>query len=188
MNTDTDSLPMNLKMRLSKKLKQDRVQIEEMTSAEMANLSDSVKKIAENTCYTVLRNLNLSKDKISKHIELTHNQHVESLSKARSQIKRACIIPYVSAFVLCLALCFGAWGFIEYLSDKIQNELIMIQNLNEQIEAKQQTLDSISKKAWGVDFKEDQNGKWIILPPGMSVESYMSEGERQALRLVPRSR
>lgn len=52
------------------------------------------------------------------------------------------------------------------------------------IQAEEATLAELRSKTWGLRLHEDEKGRFIVLPEGMTSQAHWSVGKRSAIRLV----
>ena len=59
-----------------------------------------------------------------------------------------------------------------------------IADLKTAIQTEEATLAALSSKTWGVSLHEDEKGRFIVLPKGVTIETNWTVGKRAAIRLV----
>jgi hypothetical protein len=65
---------------------------------------------------------------------------------------------------------------MRYLAGQVQGNLELLQRQG-------RALEQLQSQTWGVEFQEDQTGRYLILPPGMKPETGWKFGNRQAVKL-----
>ena len=83
--------------------------------------------------------------------------------------------------------CFGAliaggiYAGLNVYGSKLREEH---EKLKTAIQDQEATLAKIQEKTWGLSLHEDKNGRFIVLPEGMTSEATWTVGKRTAIRLV----
>lgn len=172
-----------IRLQLAQRLEEDRKDIEEMLCDEMKYLAEELKKNTDGILDSVVADVGSCHKELSKYMAHFISEYECALKKVRSYMKLAIIGCIVLWVCLCLSLSAGAWGLTKYWAGRIWDDMTHMQQLDAQIAARQQALDNLTQRAWGLELRTDNQGRWILLPAGIEVEGRW-EGQRVALRLV----
>jgi exonuclease VII large subunit len=118
-------------------------------------------------------------------LEALQQQLMQDLEQVR-RMSRLSAQAWLRRLLISLALVpaigLGCWGLIESLSWKVRDQVSRLTELNQQIATQQQTLAQIEAKTWGVVFRNDSSGRFLVLPDG--VEGNISTfGSKRAVQL-----
>lgn len=75
----------------------------------------------------------------------------------------------------------------DYLSSRLgvlHWQISQLTDNQQQIAMQQQTLQNMEKRTFGINLQEDQNGKFVVLSPGISLQSGWTAGKNQAYRIT----
>ena len=122
------------------------------------------------------------------------NQQTKPLSEALAALKedsqvlaamtaRSWFKPVAISLAILLAISLPVWGLTQYLASQVQSNLQTIQQQEKAIKEQRATLDQIRAQTWGIQFQEDKNGRFLILPPGAVPEAGWKFGNRQAVKV-----
>ena len=101
----------------------------------------------------------------------------QAVQKIRSE--RLSTAVYVFCFGALIAG--GIYAGLNVYGSKLREEH---EKLKTAIQDQEATLAKIQEKTWGLSLHEDNNGRFIVLPEGMTSEATWTVGERTAIRLV----
>lgn len=69
---------------------------------------------------------------------------------------------------LFLGVSLGSWGLMQFLASRIQGQIETSTALAVEIETQQQTLKQMEAKTWGIEFKQDYQGRFLVFPLAFS--------------------
>jgi hypothetical protein len=87
------------------------------------------------------------------------------------------------SLALLLGVALGGWGMLAMLQSRataLQNE---IQDLREDKAALEATVAKLSDRTWGLKLLENQEGRFIVLPPKTTPKTGWTVGKQQAVKL-----
>ena len=158
-------------------------------SSEQANDTEQLLKNEFDRLGTcVSEALSLSGQKISEDIAarnrelseaLRHHSNgmTEAMQSHRESIMRLATRRWLSVLMTSLLLAGTCGGVLWLLSWKIASNL-------EDIAAQNATLEKLNAKTWGVEFREDSSGRYLILPKGTEADTNWTVEKRRAVKLV----
>lgn len=179
---------------LKQKQDADRQQIEALTRSELDALAANLKKQSaaalSGTLDAIESDLNQRLAGIKKQIEAQTKPLSASLASVKAEAEtlqaltfRGWLKPLALSLSLLLGIFGGSWALMQWLSYSITSQLETRAALAQQIEQQQQALAKIEARTWGVEFNQDSNGRFLILPPGVEPSTGWKVGNRQAVRL-----
>lgn len=179
---------------LKQKQDEDRQQIEALIRSELEQLAATLKQqssaVLSSTLDGIEKELSQRLSIIKKQIEAQTKPLSASLASVKAEAEtlqvltfRAWLKPLALALSLSLGIFAGSWALTAWLSSSIQGQLETRANLAQQIEVQERTLAKIEARTWGVEFNQDANGRFLILPPGVEPSTGWKIGNRQAVRL-----
>jgi len=179
---------------LAEKQAQDRNTIEALTRNELNALAKTLKQqssaVLSSTLSDIESELNQRLNGIKKQIEQQTKPLASILASVKKEAEtlqaltfRGWLKPLALSLSLLLGICAGSWALILWLSSSIQEQLETRAALAQQIEMQQNTMAKVKAKTWGVEFHQDTNGRFLILPTGVLPSTGWNIGKRQAVRL-----
>ena len=179
---------------LKQKQDEDRQQIEALTRSELDALAANLKKQSaaalSGTLDAIESDLNQRLAGIKKQIEAQTKPLSASLASVKAEAEtlqaltfRGWLKPLALSLSLLLGIFIGSLALMQWLSYSITSQLETRAELAQQIRAQEQTLAKIEARTWGVEFNQDSNGRFLILPPGVEPSTGWKVGNRQAVRL-----
>lgn len=179
---------------LKQKQDEDRQQIEALTRSELDALAANLKKQSaaalSGTLDAIESDLNQRLAGIKKQIEAQTKPLSASLASVKAEAEtlqaltfRGWLKPLALSLSLLLGIFAGSWALMQWLSYSITSQLETRAELAQQIKVQEQTLAKIEARTWGVEFNQDSNGRFLILPPGVEPSTGWKVGNRQAVRL-----
>lgn len=179
---------------LKQKQDEDRQQIEALTRSELDALAANLKKQSaaalSGTLDAIESDLNQRLAGIKKQIEAQTKPLSASLASVKAEAEtlqaltfRGWLKPLALSLSLLLGIFAGSWALMQWLSYSITSQLETRAELAQQIKVQEQTLAKIEARTWGVEFNQDSNGRFLILPSGVEPSTGWEIGKRQAVRL-----
>lgn len=184
------STPQALSERLRQKLETDRQAVESLTQQELEKLASDLRK----ACASALSSTEAAIDKTTRDALSRLGARSDMLSATLSEIERQAkttttiaiqnwIKLLVTGLSLFLGVSLGSWGVMQFLASRIQGQIETKAALALEIEYQQRTLEQIEAKTWGVEFKQDKDGRFLVLPLGVDPSTGWTVGKRQAVKL-----
>jgi len=173
---NTGNSLVSLAERIRTKTEQDRQELEALTRQQFNALSESLRQSST----AVLRTTEVAiQDKFGK-LEESIASRCQTLSWTFGR-------KWLQALLLSLALLMGAalggWGVVTLLTHKV----MALQDKVQSLEASKAELESIAgqleKRTWGLRLLENQDGRFIILPPKTSAKTGWTVGKQQAVKV-----
>lgn len=184
------STPQALSERLRQKLETDRRAVESLTRQELEKLASDLRK----ACVSALSSTEAAIDKTTRDALSRLGARSDMLSATLSEIERRAkatttltvqnwIKPLATGLSLFLGVSLGSWGLMQFLASRIQGQIETSEALAAEIETQQRTLKQIEAKTWGVEFKQDDQGRFLVFPSGVQPSTGWTVGKRQAVKL-----
>ena len=184
------SSPQTLSERLRQKLEADRQAVENLTRQELEKLASDLRK----ACASALSSTEAAIDKTTRDALSTLRMRSDMLSATLSEIEqrtkatttlttRNWIKLLVISLSLFLGVSLGSWGLMQFLASRIQGQIETKAALALEIEYQQRTLEQIEAKTWGIELKQDKEGRFLVLPLGVNPSTGWTVGKRQAVKL-----
>lgn len=146
-----------------KKLKERAESTEKM-------LNDEFRKLGESVSEAVTSNETKIRDAIALFTASTEKsleKHREGVKEAMMQHRKDVLKLAGNTGMMLLGIVFllftASGGTLWYLGGRIQTNL-------EEIRKQEETLQKLNAKTWGVEFVQDGNRKFLVLPYGKSAE------------------
>jgi hypothetical protein len=168
----------SLAERLKEKAEQERIETEKVFSEQLNTLSSNLQESSTNALHTMSDAM--AQEITNAAAELNHHYKFLSLAFARKWIAST-----VLGIFLCLGMLLGGWSWVELLIWKAENARIELAQLRTDYQEQRETLEMLKAEAWGVTMRESENGRFLILPPGMIPDpaQFWNVGNRKAIRL-----
>ena len=145
------STPGNLSERLRKRREEDekriraeRRQLESLIRSELGKLGAS----ASSAAAAELRSIESALER--------------GTGRIRTLLLRSWVRTLAIAISLLLGISIGSWGLARWTSFRVRT----LVELEAQIEEREQALELLEEKTWGLDLHEGGNGKYVVLPEG----------------------
>jgi hypothetical protein len=183
------STPQALSERLRQKLETDRQAVESLTQQELEKLASDLRK----ACASALSSTEAAIDKTTRDALSRLGARSDMLSATLSEIERQAkttttlaiqnwIKLLVTGLSLFLGVSLASWGLMQFLTSRIQGQIETSAALAAEIETQQQTLKQIEAKTWGIEFKQDDQGRFLVFPAGVQPSTGWTVGKRQAVK------
>lgn len=175
MPNDGNSLA-SLTERMRTKATQDRETIEALTRQQFDVLSESLRQSSTAALSTTEAAI---QDALGR-LEASVASRCQTLSWT---FGRRWLQALLLSLALLVGVASGGWGLLNMLQSKataLQNE---IQDLRADKAALETTVTQLSERTWGLKLLENQEGRFIILPPKTTPKTGWTVGKQQALKL-----
>lgn len=171
-STPSISTVSDLSKTLQVKMQQQRSEIEQILTSELQGLSESLRAGAR-------RELDITAVAIRVQAQQLGAEISEHLGQIRQQEqRRGWKTVAILAGILAL-ICASVWATVQYQA------WILDRNLAEkraEIQAATETLARAT--AWGMTLAESEQGRFIIMPPGLDLEPGYQSGKNRAAKIV----
>jgi exonuclease VII large subunit len=145
---------------------------ESLTSSLTTSLSQSQSEIQR-------LNKELKASLIQQQQALSEQSKANFKTAARSWTKSALI-----GLSLFIGISAGSWGLMQWLTHEVTARVDALSYVKAQISQQELTLAELLNKSQGVTLNQNENGTFLLLPPGMTVETGWKVGSREAAKLV----
>jgi Fe2+ transport system protein B len=183
-----------LQQKLAEKMAQDRQQVEALTQSALNTHAEHLTQqssAALNTTLNAIENhLNQRLTQIQHEIEQQTQPLSQTLNQLQQQAQslnhltvRSWLKPLLIGLSLLLGIFAGSWGLTAYFSHQITQQIQQQAQLTQQIDAQQHTLNQIQAKTWGIRYLQNDQGRYLILPPGTTASTGWMVGTQQAIKL-----
>ncbi|MHB8978787.1 MAG: hypothetical protein ACYDAI_19260 [Trichloromonadaceae bacterium] len=158
----------DLSKTLQVKMQQQRSEIEQILNSELQGLSESLRAGARRELDITAVAIRLQAQQIGAEI----SGHLAQIQKQDQ--RRGWKTAGILAGILGL-ICASVWATTLYQSHLIESNLA----------EKQATLKTLeTAKSWGLELMESNQGRFIVLPPGLTLEGGYSVGQSAAVKIV----
>ncbi|MGE4536366.1 MAG: hypothetical protein AB7D37_04745 [Desulfovibrio sp.] len=166
----------SLAERMRTKTEQDRQELEALTRQHFTALSESLRQSSTAALRTTEAAI---QDKLG-----TLEENIASRCQTLSWTFGW---KWLQALLLSMALLMGAalggWGVVTLLTHKIMALQDEVQSLSASKAELESTAGQLEKRTWGLRLLENQEGRFIILPPKTSAKTGWTVGKQQAVKV-----
>ncbi|EHJ48327.1 hypothetical protein DFW101_2322 [Solidesulfovibrio carbinoliphilus subsp. oakridgensis] len=166
----------SLAERMRAKTEQDRQELEALTRQQFNALSESLRQSSTAALRTTEAAI---QEKLGK-LEESIASRCQTLSWAFGK-------RWLQALLLSMALlmgtALGGWGVVTLITNRVLALQGEIQSLNASKAELENTVGQLEKRTWGLKLLENQDGRFIILPPKTSAHTGWTVGKQQAVKL-----
>ena len=155
----------DLTSRLKQRLEAERSEIEATAARELKVLDESLLGVAESALRTI------------------ESDTTAATGRMSALLLHAWVQPLVMGLVFSRGICGGSWAAIHLLWTAIKWKVQTLAALTADIEQARQTLTEIEETAWGLDLREIDGERFVVLPAGTPDRPFWTAGGRPALNL-----
>ena len=158
------------------KAEQDRQELEALTREQFDALSESLRRSSTAALSTTEAAI---QDALGR-LEVSIASRCQTLSWA---FGRRWLQALLLSLALLVGVASGGWGLLTMLKSKataLQNE---IQDLRDDKAALEATVTQLNERTWGLKLLENQEGRFIVLPPKTTPKTGWTVGKQQAVKL-----
>ena len=166
----------SLAERMRAKTEQDRQEFEALTRQQFDALSKSLRQSSA----AALRTTEAAIQEKLGTLEESIASRCQTLSWT---FGRKWLQVLLLGMALLMGAALGGWGVVSLLTNRVvvlQNE---IQSLHASKAELENTAGQLEKRTWGLKLLENQDGRFIILPPKTSAHTGWTVGKQQAVKL-----
>ena len=151
--------------RLQRRLETERAEIEATAARELKVLGESLRAVASNALRTI------------------EADTAAATGRMRGMLLRAWLLPLVVGLSLSVGICVGSWAAMRLLWTTIEWKVETLAALTVDIELARQTLTEIEETTWGLELREIDGERFVVLPAGTPDRPFWTVGGRPALKL-----
>ena len=166
----------SLAERMRAKTEQDRQELEALTRQQFDALSKSLRQSSTAALRTTEAAIQEKLGKLEENV--ASRCHTLSWTFGKK---------WLQALILSMALltgtALGGWGVVTLFTRRIMALQGEIQSLHASKAELESTVGQLEKRTWGLKLLENQDGRFIILPPKSSAQTGWTVGKQQAVKL-----
>ncbi|WP_243359606.1 hypothetical protein [Fundidesulfovibrio terrae] len=166
----------SLAERMRSKAEQDRQELEVLTRQRFDALSESLRQ--SSTAALSITEAAIQ-DALGR-LEASIASRCQTLSWAFS---RRWLQALLLGLALLMGIALGGWGLLAMLQSKAAALQGEIQDLRADKAALEATVAKLSDRTWGLKLLENQEGRFIVLPPNTTPKTGWTVGKQQAVKL-----
>ncbi|MCW1877842.1 MbeB family mobilization protein [Erwinia sp. INIA-01] len=153
--------------------------LEQQSKAQQKHTETMLKTVFSEHERSVRAELNASSKRISDAISAHEQGMHEAMQSNRLNVLRMVGRTWFSIAMVSVLLIATSGSVLWWQGQKI---VANMQTLSQQ----ETSLAQLNAKTWGVSFRSDGNGKFLVLPAGMKVDTNwtVQNGKRNAVKLV----
>ena len=166
----------NLTERLKSKTEENRQTAEKQIEAEFESLSLNVSASMKNALATIEnaihRETTTMRERVTSQIKLLNNGFIKHW-----------LVCGLLGLGLFLGMFIGALGMTKLAQHYLYSLRVELSDLKHQIATEKTTLRQIHSQTWGLELVEVKEGRFIILPPNMTLKPGWTYAKRPAIKL-----
>ena len=155
----------DLTSRLQRRLETERAEIEATAARELKVLGESLRGVASSALRTI------------------EADTAAATGRMRGMLLRAWLWPLVAGLSLSVGICGGSWAAMHWLWTAIEWKVETLAALTVDIEQARETLAEIEETTWGLELREIDGARFVVLPAGTLNNPPWTVGGRPALKL-----
>ena len=155
----------DLTERLRQKLETERLEIEKTATRELRRLGKSLNGAA------------------SYALRSIEDDMAASTGRMRVLLMRAWLRPLAVGLSLFLGISGGSWATMHWLSASIESRIETVAILNVRIKQARETLAQMEQTTWGVELREIEGARFVVLPAAALDNPPWRVGGRPAVML-----
>ena len=155
----------DLTFRLQRRLENERAEIEATAARELKVLGESLSAVAESALRTI------------------EADTAAATGRMRGMLLRAWVRPLVIGLSLSVGICGGSWAAMRLLWTAIAWKVETLAALTVDIKQARETLTEIEETTWGLELREIDGERFVVLPAGTLNSPPWTVGGRPALKL-----
>lgn len=172
--------------RMKAQAEADRAALREIAEAGAAAGQEIVDEQVKRLERGAARSVDAGLRTIERDIEARVERSVQGVQAA---IWRIWLRPLLTGGLISLGLFAGTLGWSRWLTADIGSKLDEQARLTLRIGEQRQTLERIEAATWGMEYIEDDGGRFLVAPPGVTFDNNWTFGrgtarERRGVRLV----
>ena len=170
----------SLSEKLKAKTELDRLEIETMIKSELEKLAISLKTQSEDVLSTTLVDIQKQIDSKTEPLVKMLSEIQTEASKLNALTTKAWLRPALISVAILASISIACWGLSAYISMIIESQINQKVELSNQIAVLEATVSKLEAKTMGVTIIESKDGKFLVLPEGMTATTGWTIGKQQA--------
>lgn len=158
------------------KAEQDRQELEALTRQQFDALSENLRQSSTDALSTTEAAI---QDALGR-LEASIASGCQTLSLA---FGRKWLQALLLGLALLMGVASGGWGLLNMLQSKATALQSEIQDLREDKAGLEATVAHLNDRTWGLKLLENQDGRFIVLPPKTTPKTGWTMGKQQAVKL-----
>ena len=159
------SIPSELTSRLRRRLEADHRQIEETAASELRRLGESLSAVVGDALCTI------------------EADTASAVGRLTALLRRAWLRPLLVGLSLSLGTVGGSWAGTHWLWTTIEQQVEALAVLRVDIEEARATLTRIEDATWGLELREIDGERFVVLPAGAMDSRLWTVGGQPAVKL-----
>ena len=155
----------DLTARFQRRLENERAEIEATAARQLKVLGESLRGVAESALRT------------------TEADTAAWIERVRAMFLRTWLWPLLFGLMLSAGICGGSWAGTRWLWTTIEQQIEALTVLRVDIEEARVTLARIEDTTWGLELREFEGERFVVLPAGALSNPPWTVGGRPALKL-----
>ena len=151
--------------RFQRRLENERVEIETTAARELKVLGENLRGVAQSALNTIEADTAAWSERV------------------RGMFLRTWLWPLMFGLTLSAGICGGSWAGTRWLWTTIEQQIEALAVLRVDIEEARTTLARIEDTTWGLELKEIEGERFVVLPAGALSNPPWTVGGRPALKL-----
>lgn len=158
------------------KTEQDRQELEALTRHQFDALSKSLRQSSAAA-------LNTTEAAIQEKLGTLEESIVSRCQTLSWTFGRKWLQALLLSMALLAGAALGGWGVMAMLTHRLTALQDEIQSLNANKADLENTVGQLEKRTWGLKLLENQDGRFIVLPPKTSAHTGWTVGKQQAVKV-----
>lgn len=150
---------------------------EQLLKHEFDRLGKCVSEALSLSGQTISNDIAARNRELSEALRHHSNGMTGAMQSHRESVMRLATRRWLSVLMTSLLLAGTCGGVLWLLSWKIASNL-------DEIAMQNATLEKLNAKTWGVAFREDSSGRYLVLPKGTEADTNWTIEKRRAVKLV----
>ena len=151
--------------RFQRRLVNERAEIETTAARELKVLGENLRGVAQSALNTIEADTAAWSERV------------------RGMFLRTWLWPLMFGLTLSAGICGGSWAGTRWLWTTIEQQIEALAVLRVDIEEARTTLARIEDTTWGLELKEIEGERFVVLPAGALSNPPWTVGGRPALKL-----
>ena len=156
---------IDLTSRLQRRLETERAEIEATAARELKVLGESLRGVGGSALRTI------------------EADTAAATGRMGALLLRAWVRPLLVGLSLSRGICGGSWAAMRLLWTAIEWKVETLAALTADIEEARETLTKIEETTWGLELREIDGERFVVLPAGTPDRPFWTVGGRPALKL-----
>ena len=155
----------DLTSRLQRRVENERAEIEATAARELKVLGENLRGVVSSALRTI------------------ETDTATWIGRVRGMLLRAWLWPLVVGLSLSVGICGGSWAAMRLLWTAIEWKVETLAALTADIEQARERLTEIEETTWGLELREIDGTRFVVLPAGTPDRPFPTVGGRPASKL-----